>query len=547
MAGNAAEKTVFFVRLAVEGIQKYIFSTGKLKEMIGGSEIINFLASPDFYGPLLDDRLGLREAADFQCEEGRYIVAQANAGVLCLILPEERSAKEFLRLASEYLLSAFPGLPFYGALEAFSWSDDVRGREAYDAARKRAEDAIAGQRNRDPVAVGAPLLPILQASRLDGLPAVRREISSGQNPRGELLSLPSLARCSPDMLQRSRDRLRENVEAPEGVVLDWKDNLEEMLEGEGRKVALICLDGNDLGKLFGRVLRSSGDMTLSQCLRERKALSRTIQRCNTGAFVWAASHIARYELESRRAAGRPAGHLLMPLRPLVMGGDDIAVIARADIALAFVSLFASRFEALGRETGLSIGIGMVVMPAGYPFAKAFPLAETLQDSAKKLTRDLEPGKRPSSIDYLVLTEDVENDAELVRERLLTTPDTVLTTKPLLFGAEFTRLLDCGHKVIACLPRSQIREAWTTCRQGPKATKKEWLNLKENIARRIGGRKGRLLSMDEFVEIFPENFFVSKNGAWCSPLGDYLELEHLLPGDEGLRAHLFAIMGEKADV
>lgn len=35
-----AEKA-FYVKLAVEGIQKYICSTGWLKEMIGGSEIIN--------------------------------------------------------------------------------------------------------------------------------------------------------------------------------------------------------------------------------------------------------------------------------------------------------------------------------------------------------------------------------------------------------------------------------------------------------------------------------------------------------------------------
>lgn len=545
MAGNAAEKTVFFARLSVEGIQRYIFSTGKLKEMIGGSEIIHFLASPNFYRPLLEDELGLREDTDFRCAEGSYMVAQANAGVLCLILPDERSAKKFLRRASEELLRSFPGLPFYGALEAFPWSDDVTGRKAYDAAYQRAKNAISIQRNHDAVPVGAPLLPVLQASRLDGLPAVRRE-RSGPGGRGELVSLPSLARSCPAMLERSRTRLRRDVKPPDGVELEWKDNLEEMLEGEGRKVALICMDGNDLGKLFGAMLHSTVDMSLSQCLRERKALSQFIQDCTTGAFSWAASRIAGYELESRRAAGRPDGRLLMPLRPLVMGGDDTTVIARADIALAFVALFAARFGELGRQQGLSVGIGMVVMPAGYPFAKAFPLAETLQDSAKKRTRDLEPGERPSSIDYLVLTEDVENDAALVRERLFTTPDARLTTKPLLFGEEFTQLLGHGHKVLTGLPRSQVREAWTACRQGPPAAKKGWLNLRENIARRIGGRKGTLLSMEEFEAIFPENFFVSSAGVWRSPLGDYLELEHLLPGDAGLCERLFAMMEEKAD-
>lgn len=533
MAANVA-----YVKLAIEGIQKYICSTGKLKEMIGGSEIINFIASADFYGEILA-RQGLEEDGDLEAGPGKYVVAQANAGALCLILPTSESARDFLNAASEKILACFPGLPFYGAISEFSWADDAQGKEAYMQARKSADGLVTCQRNQAPVPQGSGLLPVLRASRLDGLPAVERD--------DELVSLPSRARRNPDMIARSRARLHADVHAPEGMILEWKEDLKELLGTEEGKVALICMDGNDLGKLFGKRLAESAPSSLREFIRHMKGLSNRLQACNNRAFNHACERIAQYEAVHGKKMGDT---VVMPLRPLVMGGDDITIIARADIALPFVEMFTAEFDRLGKADHFSIGIGMVVMDSSYPFAKAFPLAESLQDSAKNLTCHLEPGERPSSIDYLVLTEEVENNIELVRQRLFTCPGgEILTGKPfVLKDGKFLRFLEYGDAVLSSLPRGQIREAWTRCRLGPQAVKAAWRNLRENISRGLGGRAGQPMQSAKYKEIFPDNFFVRQpeNGLQYTSLGDYLELERLLPKDEKARQALLNVLKKPAN-
>lgn len=536
-------ETRAYLKISVEGIQKYICSTGKLKEMIGGSEIIYYLTSENFYWPILQG-LNLEEDREFSGKPNSYIVAQNNAGSLCLIVPNQELAADFLEKASTTLLADFPGLPFYGAVTEFAWSDDLAGGNAYDEARRQADTIITAARDAATTPEGSGLLPILRAARLDGLPAVARL-------DGELVSLPSAARRDPAMLQMSRERLQKEVTPPGDMRLEWKDNLEELLGGEGGKVALICMDGNDFGKLFGSLREQSANRTLCQRLRSRREFSEHVATYNRIAFNHACNRIANYEAAHKKGMDPT---IVMPLRPIVMGGDDITIIVRADLALLFVETFTRKFTEVAGKDNLSLGIGMVVMDASYPFAKAFPLAETLQDSAKNLTRDMKP--RPSSIDYLVLTEDVENDIDAVRQRLFTCPGgEILTAKPfILKDGSFASFLQKGCAVLA-LPRSQVREAWTVCRQGSKMAERNWHNLQDNIKRGIGGRHGKLMHEAAFKSIFPENFFITDadTGREYTSLGDYLELERLLPGNEKSRQALLSAMSissrteEKANV
>lgn len=528
--------SAYLVNLVVEGIQKYIFETHKLKEMIGGSAIVNYIGAARFYDPLLDS-LGLEKSAGMSPDENRCILVEANAGRLTLIVFRRDLAENFLLRASRELLARFPGLPFYTAITEFAWSADRAGRDEYSRAREESIKKIAGQRNENPVPCGSPLLPILRVARLDGLPAAGRD--------KEPYSLPSGARRSQEMLDFSRGELKKMVQAPEGVKLVWEEDLEKMLpEGEG-KVALICMDGNDLGKLFNRKLEETSKSSLSQSFAALRELSENIHECGREAFNFACQKIIEYEtrLLPRDKPGETPAILVMPLRPLVMGGDDITLITRADIALPFVKWFTEKFVEKGRKFALSLGIGMVVMPASYPFAKAFPLAESLQSSAKRLTRHLEPGERPSSIDYLVLTEDVEQDMQAVRQRLFkSSSGFLLTAKPFeLCGDSLEKMVETGYRVLTELPRSQIRQAWTECRKGQREAKVVWRNLFENISRGLGGRNEKLLDADTFRQIFPGNFFREESGLPRTALGDYLELEHLLPKNPPGRELLLSLI------
>lgn len=577
-----------FVQAEVGGIQNFISGTGKLKEMIGGSEIICHVCENSFYGGILGE-IGC-DRGIFGPDEGSgwHLLCQDNAGTLSMILPGEKEARAFLAACSRKALERFPGLPLYGAqAEMDGWSV-----EAWDAARRRVGETIGEQRVSREAADGLPMLPPLAAARLDGLPAVADD---GRDGKRELVSLPSICRRDPEMVRASRERLQRLVRLPEiaGVEtelvrppkIEWAEDLEVMLDKdaahaeEGGKVALIHMDGNDLGKLFGSWLAAGANRDLARRISSIRKLSKKIQEINNEAFAHAVTSIVECLLHS----GGLRGHVV-PLRPLVMGGDDITVIARADIALPFIDLFTKRFEELGqfrieeREVNLSLGVGMVVMGSSYPFAKAFSLVESLIERAKKLTasmaedarrRGVENFPRPSSLDYLVLTEDVENDAARVRARVYTARDgAVLTSKPLLIGkgvieetvmpdgrtarrakdeplADFVRE---GMDVLGGLPRSALRQAWTACRKGRNSAARLWLNTMENLERGLGGRKDeKLMPVKSFTTIFPDGFFRERNGRCFTSLGDYLELERILPGDPAIRGAMLQLMlagGEK---
>lgn len=509
------EQQLAFVKLEVCGIQKFLCSTGKLKEMLGGSEIIDSLPE----GFLNDRREELSLKKVERPEQGRdwYIEIQRGAGTVCLIMADHAMAAAFLTRFSEEALERFPGLPLYGTQVPMRWTV-----ESYTQARREAERSIEEQRADSPVAAGMRMLPILYPARLDGYPACGMD-------KDEPVSVPSATRRKETYLKDSRRRLRDLTTAPEGVELVWEDDLGKMLGEEKGRVALVHIDGNDLGKLFRKKLLEGRDLPLEQSIAAIRELSRTVSRANAAAFRAAVSEVVNFELR-RKAVAR----LVMPLRPLVMGGDDITLVIRADLALLFLSRFAAEFEKESQQCGerLSAGAGMVVMKASYPFAKAFSLVELLTESAKGATLDASP--RPSSLDYLVLTEDVEDDIDACRRRTCTADDgALLTTKPFILGraGSFATFVSNGVQVLKDLPRSAVRPAMNACHSGEKKAFQHWENIRKNLERRTGGRFGRtLMQQSMFHSLFPQGFFTTDPGSGTrrTRLGDFLELKDLLP-------------------
>lgn len=540
-------KNLAYAKISVEGIQNYICGCGKLKEMIGASEIIHRIATPEFYnGPLAE--AGCESAVEAPDGKGGWhIPAQANAGVLCLILPSREAAKKFMAAYGRAILEKFPGLPVYGAVSVFNWND--ADKSSYQAARKEADNQISAKRASQPVATGPTMLPVLRRSPLDGLPVVAKD---GE----ELISLISAARRDREILDLAQKRLRELVPAIDDTSLDWTNDLAELLgvqAGEKNgKVALIHIDGNKMGALFKRKLETGAEKPLAENIKAMRELSLAVAECVTGAFAHAATKLAKYLLTNDRNSLRSppdvSASLLMPLRPLVLGGDDLTIIARADIALAFVALFTRAFERLGEEKGLTgedrltAGAGMVVMPASWPFARAFPLSELLLESAKKAGRD----KGISSLDYLVITEEVEARLDVLRERVFKATDGAwLTSKPfLLEGGNLAKFMADGGDILSGLPRSQLRASLEILRKGRNAAQAPFLNLEENIARGLSGRKGKLLSKERFARLFPEeSFFEKRDGEYYTKLGDWLELDRLLPSDSDARKALLELIQE----
>ncbi len=539
-----------YVVLEVGGIQKYILSTGKLKEMIGGSELIESLSAK-----YLDDFAKSKQLTVLKeirkPVDNEILPLQRNAGAMHLLFPSEAKGREFLQKFGLKLLADFPGLPIFGALEECEFtSSGIR------EAKFKLSNKITDQRNKYPTSTGMQLLPICAEAPLDGEPAIGK-VSYGKNSSNEIISLSSNTKRIKKLLEDSRDRLR-GIEPDEGVGpnLKWSDDLEEIACGS-EKVAFIHIDGNDLGKRFRQELENISDQEKAEdktgqqspsedryqnainVIKTMSALSNTVKETTTAAFKKGLSECLKHTKLTDSE-----GQKLVPARPLVLGGDDVTVVIRADLALYFIDAFVKEFEhysnqELGKKDPkdkLTVGVGMVVCPTGYPFLKAFDLSEELVKNSKELTAHMD--NRPSSMDYIVITNDTENDLDSIRSHLFTAEDdSKLTAKPMLLsGNNLAQFVEKGISVLEKLPRSTLRNSLSVCRKGVKAAFQNYTKLKDNIERGLGGRANQnQMGATEFSELFKEGvetkgfFYKDKDDKnFKTKLGDYIELNHLLP-------------------
>ncbi len=539
-----------YVILEVGGIQKYILSTGKLKEMIGGSELIESLSAK-----YLDDFAKSKQLTVLKeirkPVDNEILPLQRNAGAMHLLFPSEAKGREFLQKFGLKLLADFPGLPIFGALEECEFtSSGIR------EAKFKLSNKITDQRNKYPTSTGMQLLPICAEAPLDGEPAIGK-VSYGKNSSSEIISLSSNTKRIKKLLEDSRDRLR-GIEPDEGVGpnLKWSDDLEEIACGS-EKVAFIHIDGNDLGKRFRQELENISDQEKAEdktgqqapsedryqnainVIKTMSALSNTVKETTTAAFKKGLSECLKHTKLTDSE-----GQKLVPARPLVLGGDDVTVVIRADLALYFIDAFVKEFERysnqeLGKKDPkdkLTVGVGMVVCPTGYPFLKAFDLSEELVKNSKELTAHMD--NRPSSMDYIVITNDTENDLDSIRSHLFTAEDdSKLTAKPMLLsGNNLAQFVEKGISVLEKLPRSTLRNSLSVCRKGVKAAFQNYTKLKDNIERGLGGRANQnQMGATEFSELFKEGvetkgfFYKDKDDKnFKTKLGDYIELNHLLP-------------------
>lgn len=539
-----------YVVLEVGGIQKYILSTGKLKEMIGGSELIESLSAKYLDDFAQNNHLNILKEIR-KPVDNEILPLQRNAGAMHLLFSSEAKGREFLQNFGLKLLEDFPGLPIFGALEECEFtSSGIR------EAKFKLSNKITDQRNKYPTSTGMQLLPICAEAPLDGEPAIGK-VSYGKNASSEIISLSSKTKRNEQLLEDSKGRLRE-IEPDEGVGPDlkWSDDLEEIACGS-EKVAFIHIDGNDLGKRFRQELENISDKETDEdktgqqsssedryqnainVIKTMSALSNTVKETTTAAFKKGLSECLKHTKLTDNT-----GKKLVPARPLVLGGDDVTVVIRADLALYFIDAFVKEFERysnqeLGKKNPndkLTVGVGMVVCPTGYPFLKAFDLSEELVKNSKELTAQME--NRPSSMDYIVITNDTENDIDSIRAHLFTAEDgSKLTAKPMLLsGNNLAQFVENGISVLEKLPRSTLRNSLSVCRKGVNEALQNYTKLKDNIARGLGGRANQnQMGATEFSELFKEGvetkgfFYKDKDDKnFKTKLGDYIELNHLLP-------------------
>lgn len=197
--------------------------------------------------------------------------------------------------------------------------------------------------------------------------------------------------------------------------------------GNRNRWAVICMDGNDMGsqlRIKSEELKSAAPEKMTQWL---KTMSSAIDRCSREATKAGILAVIEAWANTKDDAKLSGEDVVLPIRPIIVGGDDISVICHVSYAMLFVKTVIKKFNELSRETPeawpatggeITISAGVLFCPVSLPLHTAVNFAESLLASAKSRGRKTAVANKPAeaSIDWESVTDSVIDSPAARRQR-----------------------------------------------------------------------------------------------------------------------------------
>ena len=396
---------------SVQGIQGFIFATNRLREIAGASELVEQLCTGEF------DSL-LKEAdpetdPDKKCEK-----ITAAAGNIRLICPTREIAEKLVLAWPKQAMIHAPGVTVSQAVVSYegSLTKDIMNE---------LEERLKVQRNR-PSRPPLPALMAMERSRRTGDPAVDR--GKKDELRDEATRRKEQAAASDAPATLMKKLIPEDMERGTSCIPFDMDDI--VGKRESSWIAVIHADGNSLGKIIqgmAEKLTTAGEDELKSAYRDfSTALDKATCQAAQDAFGNAVP------CPDQESGNKDDGKY--PIRPVVLGGDDLTVICRADFALDFTREFLKAFQEQTAEelkdlvgkfglqdfkNGLTACAGISFVKKSYPFHYAIDLAESLCAHAKKKAKEIDDTNVPACLAFHKIQSSFVTDYAAIIDRELT--------------------------------------------------------------------------------------------------------------------------------
>lgn len=438
---------MYLVLIETSGNQGYIFSTNRLSENVGASEltyqagtywVVQAVAAqnkevmpkdwrkPEQFRQFLRKQKPLSENSEQKAE----VIVAASGKALILAKDKEIARKIISEVTRTALLKA-PGLDIAGVYEDFEWNEE--DPTSLSQAIKRVHKTFEKVRSRRPSPENRFLrLPIVASCAVSGLPA--SQIGKDPNNRPQLISQVSYVKR--DFASKGVKRLQE-IANPNPLAQDI-NKLEKVFDSEDMAwVAVVHADGNGLGQIFLNFQKHiDKGSTTRDYIHKFREFSLALDECTEAAFRTALKVL-------------PNDKEFLPIVPLIVGGDDLTVVCHGEYALEFTRVFLQKFE---QETAgkpaiseiaerafatdhLSACAGIAIVKRHFPFSVAYKLAENLIKSAKEVKKKVikkDSTNTPfpcSAIDFHILRDTSGADLSAIREKLEPEEYTKLYNRP----------------------------------------------------------------------------------------------------------------------
>ncbi len=396
---------------AVQGIQGFIFGTNKLKEIVGASELVEQICTDLFC-----------QVANTKKEDPNIILSAA--GNIKYIFEDESKCRDFVRDFPKRVMEFAPGVTISQAVFEID-------NEDFSTAIQKLEDKLKIQRNKPTMPTEIGFMGLERVRRTGGV-----AFESKIDRKGKLEVI-----CESTSLKRKKVKSqKENCDLLSNETLfeklsgkkDIKNkeicfDIEDITKsGKNSWIAVIHADGNGLGKIIQNnvaELNKAGKFKLFS-----DAIENSTKKSISKAF--------NEVIENKRKEFER-----YPIRPIIIGGDDVTIIIRADLALDFTKIFLEQFEIESSEKFKEIGLsdydggltacaGIAFIKESYPLHYGLSLAEKLCSDAKKYVKtakgdgkieDPQYGEMPkSAVAFYKVQDSFVDDLKTLKQRTLQT-------------------------------------------------------------------------------------------------------------------------------
>lgn len=425
---------MYIVLLETSGNQRYIFSTNKLRENVGASELtyqvgtktirdaVKIITNRTVSENLIDEP-SIETLTDKDVE-----VIIATSGKALLMAKDKKVAEKIVSEVTKKALIEMSGLTINGAIcEVKNSSDKNEAENLHEAVgdvHKRLEEIryqIPSNLQR------FQRIPFVAECNTSNLPA--SEVVEFRNSSGkDVFAFSKLTTTKRKALAADKNKYANNDKFIKGRVIDELEknfnisipqNLEKLEDAFPKTnwLAVVHADGNGLGQIFLNFDEHANMLSGETYKKDYQDFSNEIDACTRNAFGKALQKLQE-KFESYE----------IPVVPLILGGDDLTFICDGEYAINLTKNFLCNFEKecsdsesltnktirrLTETKPLGICAGIAIIKPHFPFHQAYDLAAELLQSAKK-SKKISPSL--SAFDYHVLYDSSGTTLEEIREK-----------------------------------------------------------------------------------------------------------------------------------
>jgi hypothetical protein len=178
----------------------------------------------------------------------------------------------------------------------------------------------------------------------------------------------------------------------------------EEISGENRSfLGVLHIDGNRIGRLLVEY----------DTPQKMTAFSQKMSAITFFAVWTACENTFEHRFQEFQSKNKKQAEIILPIRPIVVGGDDVTAIIRSDLALNFIEYYCLAFEfasecLLGKTLTASAGLAFV--KTNHPFRDAEQLAQALCKKSKRAwLKDEKTSASPSLVSFQRVTQSLATE------------------------------------------------------------------------------------------------------------------------------------------